>query len=147
MIDVHAHVIPKIDDGSSCFEESNAMFLEAVKAGFTDIIATSHYIEDYYEVDSIKRLAWIEAMNRVLKENGINLNLHCGNEIFVTQNLINLIKEKKASTLANSKYVLFELPMNNNVIYLNEIIFEIKSYGLIPVIAHPERYAFVRRKS
>ena len=146
MIDVHSHIIPKIDDGSSCFEESYSMFLEAAKAGFTDIISTSHYIEDYYEADFIKRKAWIEAMNKVLKENNINLNLYCGNEIYITQNLIKLIKEKKASTLANSRYVLFELPMNNNVMYLNEMVFEIKSLGMIPIIAHPERYTFVQEK-
>lgn len=34
--------------------------------------------------------------------------------------------------------------MNNNIKYLNEMIFEIKSLGMIPVIAHPERYAFVQ---
>lgn len=144
MIDVHTHIIPKIDDGAKSFEESYAMLLEAIKAGFTDIIATSHYIEDYYETDSLNRNAWIEAMNKVLKENGISLKLHCGNEIYITPNLIKLIKEKKASTLANSKYVLFELPMNNNIMYLNEMVFEIKSLGMIPVIAHPERYAVVQ---
>lgn len=145
MIDVHSHVIPKIDDGSESFEESYTMFLEAEKAGFTDIISTSHYIENYFEADSITRHAWIEAMNKVLTENKINLKLHCGNEIYITQNLIKLIKQKKASTLADSKYVLFELPMNNNVKYLNEMIFEIKSLGMIPVIAHPERYAYVQK--
>lgn len=145
MIDIHSHIIPKIDDGSESFEESYTMFLEAEKAGFTDIISTSHYIENYFEADSIKRHAWIEAMNKVLKENKINLKLHCGNELYITQNLIKLIKQKKASTLADSKYVLFELPMNNNVKYLNEMIFEIKSLGMIPVIAHPERYVYVQK--
>lgn len=144
MIDIHSHIIPKIDDGAESFEEAYTMFLEASKAGFTDIISTSHYIEDYYEADSINRHAWVEAMNKVLKENKISLKLHCGNEIYITQNLIKLIKEKKASTLADSKYVLFELPMNNNIRYLNEMIFEIKSVGMIPVIAHPERYAYVQ---
>lgn len=147
MIDIHSHIIPKIDDGADSFEEAYTMFLEASNAGFTDIISTSHYIEDYYEADSIKRHSWIEAMNKVLKENNVNLKLHCGNEIYITQNLIKLIKEKKVSTLADSKYVLFELPMNNNVKYLNEMIFEIKSLGMIPVIAHPERYAFVQQNS
>lgn len=145
MIDVHSHIIPKIDDGAISFEEAYAMFLEAEKAGFTDIIATSHYIEDYYETDSVKRQLWIQTMNKALKENGINLNLNCGSEIYITQNLVKLIKEEKASTLANSNYVLFELPMNNNILYLNEIIFEIKSSGFIPIIAHPERYAFVQQ--
>ena len=145
MIDIHSHVIPKIDDGSKSFEESYTMFLEAEKAGFTDIIATSHYMENYYETDSITRHAWVQAMNKVLIENKVNLKLHCGNEIYITQNLLKLIKQKKASTLADSKYVLFELPMNNNVKYLNEMIFEIKSLGMIPVIAHPERYAYVQK--
>lgn len=145
MIDVHSHIIPKIDDGATSFEESYTMFNEAVKTGFTDIIATSHYIEDYYETDCVERQAWIEAMNKALKENNINLNIHSGNEIYITQNLVKLIKEKKASTLAGSKYVLFELPMNNNIVYLNETIFEIKSSGFVPIIAHPERYAFVQR--
>lgn len=145
MIDVHSHIIPKIDDGATSFEESYTMFNEAVKTGFTDIIATSHYIEDYYETDCVERQAWIEAMNKALKENNINLNIHSGNEIYITQNLVKLIKERKASTLAGSKYVLFELPMNNNIVYLNETIFEIKSSGFVPIIAHPERYAFVQR--
>lgn len=144
MIDIHSHIIPKIDDGVATFEDAYTMFLEAHEAGFTDIIATSHYIEDYYEADSIKRHAWIEAMNKVLKENKIDLKLHCGNEIYITQNLLKLIKEKKASTLADSKYVLFELPMNSNVKYLNEMIFEIKAIGMVPIIAHPERYTYVQ---
>lgn len=145
MIDVHAHVIPKIDDGAKSFEESYAMFLEAIEAGFTDIIATSHYMEKYYEVDMIKRNAWIQAMNNVLQEKNIELKLHTGNEIYITENLITLIKDKKATTLATSKYVLFELPMNNNVKYLKEMIFEIKSFRMIPVIAHPERYSYVQK--
>lgn len=145
MIDVHSHVIPKIDDGSKTFEESYTMFMEAYEAGFTDIISTSHYIEKYYETDSITRHAWIQAMNKVLKENKVGLKLYCGSEIYITQNLIKLIKDKKASTLVDSRYVLFELPMNNNVRYLNEMIFEIKSIGMIPVIAHPERYLYVQK--
>jgi protein-tyrosine phosphatase len=76
MIDVHSHIIPKIDDGSSSFDESYKMLEKAEKAGFTDIIATSHYIEEYYEVDSIKRHSVVEAMNIVIKEKGLNIKIH-----------------------------------------------------------------------
>lgn len=76
MIDVHAHIIPKIDDGSTSFEESYKMLERAKKAGFTDIIATSHYMEKYYEVDSIKRHAVVEAMNKVIKERGLDIKIH-----------------------------------------------------------------------
>lgn len=145
MIDIHSHIIPKIDDGSNSFEESYKMFESAIKAGFTDIIATSHYIEDYYEVDVIKRHAVIGAMNKVISEKGLNIKIHPGSEIYVTQNIVELIKEKKASTIANSRYVLFELPMNGKIKYLDDVIFKLKANGLIPIIAHPERYSYVQK--
>ncbi|MBO5478813.1 MAG: hypothetical protein J6A04_03755 [Clostridia bacterium] len=145
MIDIHSHIIPKIDDGSRSFEESYKMFEQAEKAGFTDIIATSHYVEKHYEVDVVKRHAVIEAMNKVIQEKGLNIKIHAGSEIYVTPNIVELIQEKKASTLANSKYVLFELPMNNMINYLDEVVFKIKGSGLIPVIAHPERYSYVQK--
>lgn len=126
------------------FEQSYNMFEKAQKAGFTDIISTSHYVEEHYEVDSIKRHAIIEAMNKVIKEKALNIKIHCGSEIYITPNLVKLIEEKKASTLADSKYVLFELPMNQTVKYLEDVIFEIKAKGMIPVIAHPERYSYVQ---
>lgn len=144
MIDVHSHIIPAIDDGSYSIEETLKMLKEAEKAGFTDIIATSHYVENYYEADIQQRQESIDEINNKLEENGINIKIHCGSEIYVSQNMVELIKNKKASSLANTKYVLFELPMNNNIMYLDEIIFEIQSAGFIPVIAHPERYSYVQ---
>lgn len=144
MIDVHSHIIPAIDDGSYSIEETLKMLEEAEKTGFTDIIATSHYIENYYEIDVEQRQRSVDEINNKLEENGINIKVHCGSEIYVSQNMIDLIKNKKASSLANTKYVLFELPMNNNIMYLDDIIFEIQSAGFIPVIAHPERYSYVQ---
>lgn len=145
MIDIHCHIIPKIDDGSNSVEESYKMLESAKKAGFTDVIATSHYVENYYEVDAIKRQAVVQALNKTIKEKELDIKLHTGSEIYVTLDLVELINKKKASTLANSRYVLFELPMNDKIKYLDEVIFKIKASGLIPVIAHPERYSYVQK--
>lgn len=144
MIDIHSHIIPAIDDGSHSFEETYQMLKEAEQAGFTDVIATSHYIENYYETDTQQRQKSVDEINNKLKENNINIKVHCGSEIYVSQNMVDFIKNKKASSLANTKYVLFELPMNNNIMYLDDIIFEIQSAGFIPIIAHPERYSYVQ---
>ena len=38
MIDIHTHIIPGVDDGSKCVEDTFAIFDEAIKAGFKDII-------------------------------------------------------------------------------------------------------------
>ncbi len=145
MIDIHSHIIPNIDDGSNRIEESYEMLKKANNAGFTEIITTSHYIEGTYITNSNAKNAILEKLNQFAKENSINMQLHNGSEIYITLNMVNLLEQKEASTLANSKYVLFELPMNNNVIYLDECIFELKSKGYIPIIAHPERYRIVQQ--
>ena len=58
MIDIHSHIIPKIDDGSKSIEESLNMIKEASKEGFTDIILTSHFLCDYYEPNVLEINTW-----------------------------------------------------------------------------------------
>jgi len=116
------------------------MIEEAKKAGFTKIISTSHYIERYYEADEEQRT---ELINEV-KENIQGIELYLGNEIYITNRMADLIAEKKASTINNSKYVLFELPMNNKPIDAKEIVFRLIEKGYVPIIAHPERYKYVK---
>lgn len=140
MIDFHSHILPNIDDGSRSLNETIYMIEEAKKAGFTKIISTSHYIERYYEADEEQRT---ELINEV-KENIQGIELYLGNEIYITNQMADLIAEKKASTINNSKYVLFELPMNNKPIDAKEIVFRLIEKGYVPIIAHPERYKYVK---
>lgn len=142
MIDIHSHILPNIDDGSKTIKESTALIEEAQNVGFTDIISTSHYLEDYYEADNKKRKELIEEIKSHIDS---EIRIHLGNEIYITEDIINLIKENKASTLGSSNYVLFELPMNSNVLYLKEVIFRLIENDYIPIIAHPERYLYVQK--
>lgn len=142
MIDMHSHILPNIDDGSKNIEQSLQLLKEASDAGFTDIVSTSHYLEGYYEEDVEKRK---ELLNILIDSSNTNLKLHLGSEIYISEKIIELIRENKASTINNSRYVLFELPMNNNVLYLKDIIFTLIENDFIPIIAHPERYSFVQK--
>ena len=45
--DFHSHVLPGIDDGSSCVEESIAMLQAARQQGIDRIIATPHFYANY----------------------------------------------------------------------------------------------------
>ena len=49
MIDMHTHLLPEIDDGAQNIKETFDMIEEAYKAGFTQIITTSHYMEKEYD--------------------------------------------------------------------------------------------------
>lgn len=145
MIDIHTHIIPNIDDGSKSVESSFEMFKEASKVGFTDIILTPHYIKDFNENSVNIREYWVKSLNDALKELKIPIKVYVGNEVYVCENLDELIYYKKASTLNNSRYVLFELPMNNTIMYLEQVIFKIFNLGMTPVLAHPERYSYIQK--
>lgn len=141
MIDFHSHILPEIDDGSKSYEESLAMLKEARISGFKSIIATSHYANDCFEAPEYKRKELIEDLN--LEENTPQLIL--GSEIFLTYNIIDLLKEYKASTINNTNYVLIELPLKKKVENLLSEINILKDNGYVPILAHPERYLFIQK--
>ena len=144
MIDIHTHILPNVDDGPSSIDETFQMISEAEEAGFTDICTTSHYIEFEYEVNKFDRKCIVEAIQKKLNEQGRNIKLHNGAEAFISNELPNLVKKGIISTLADSNYILFELPFRTKVMYVDSIINNLLSLGYYPIIAHPERYTDIQ---
>ena len=72
MIDFHSHILPGIDDGSRNLEQSIAMVNEAKKAGFTKIISTSHYMENYYECNEREKRQLLKKVQEKCARNRIN---------------------------------------------------------------------------
>ncbi len=146
MIDFHSHILPNIDDGSKSIEETFNLIKEAEKAGFEAVISTSHYMENYYETDVPEREVWVKAILENLKTKNINTNLYLGNEIYFTDNIIELLEKRKASTINDTSYVLFELPLNAEPMNLYDVIYDMLQYKLVPILAHPERYCFIQKE-
>lgn len=144
MIDIHTHLIPNVDDGSKSIEMSMNSFKEAIDVGFTDIILTSHYIPEYNETISDELVSKREELEKELEEKNMKLNLHSGMEIYISDDLPEIYDEKKILTLENSRYILIELPMNSKVQYLDFIIGELLQRNLKVILAHPERYLFIK---
>lgn len=146
MIDMHSHILPNIDDGARNIEETFHLIREAQEVGFEAIIATSHYMEEYYETNSQERRVWVNAIYQKLQEKNMNINLYLGNEIYLSENIIKLLEEGKASTINDTSYVLFEMPLNVEPLNLYDMIYEMMQYKIIPILAHPERYTFVQEE-
>ena len=145
MIDLHSHILPNIDDGSKSMQETLEMLKEAEKAGFTTIISTSHFIEESYNISKEKREELIKSINEKIILENINIKIYNGAEAYINNNLNELIKIGVIPTINESKYLLMELPMNNKIIYLDQIIYNLKQNNIIPIIAHPERYLYIQK--
>ena len=157
--DLHSHILYGIDDGSKTIEESIVLLKKMEKAGTKELILTPHYIENSkYNANNRSKEALFRQLKKKAKEEKINIDLYLGNEVFFSNNMIELIKKGEIKTLNKSKYLLFEFPMtrfyNNSLeviilfefpmtrFYNNslEVINQLVSNGYIPVLAHPERY-------
>ena len=74
-----------------------------------------------------------------------NPKIYLGNEIYLSENIIDLVKQNKAVTLDGTKYILFEMPLNGMQMGLLDMVYECLQNKLIPILAHPERYTVIQR--
>lgn len=144
MIDIHSHILANVDDGSTSVENSLEILRKAEEAGFSDVILTPHYIEGYYENTRSLIREKIRELKQNLYNEDIVVSLHQGNEIFLTEKSPRLVEQGIISTLADSRYVLFEVPFTTKMLNLEEVIADFQELGAIPVIAHPERFSFIQ---
>lgn len=143
MIDMHCHIVPHIDDGAKNMEESIKMAQIAVKDGIRTIINTSHF-NARWDIDKQQKLQkHLETLQQNIEQKGIDLQILPGNEAFLTPNLLKAVEQRKVYTLNNSRYLLIELPFHDIPTYTTDTIYELKLKGIVPIIAHPERYAKV----
>lgn len=145
MIDIHCHILFGLDDGSDNLEESVRMAQIAVNSGIKAVVATPHSnipnsYKNFWSEDIASRLT---QLNQRLEQDKIPLRIFPGNEIFSSGDIIEMIKSKKLLPLNNSVYPLIEFDTYERSASAYRQVEALVAEGYIPIIAHPERYAFV----
>ncbi len=74
------------------------------------------------------------------KANNINIDIYKGQEICYFQGMIKALEEGKIDTINNTRYMLMEFPLDKFTRDIFDEIYELQIKGIIPIIAHPERY-------
>ncbi len=146
MKDMHSHLLYGIDDGCKTMDEAIQLLKDMERLGIKELILTPHYIENSkYDCNNKSKEALFRNIKKRAKEENIKIELYLGNEVFITPNLLELIEKGEIKTLNESKYLLFELPMNQSYNNTFLILNTLTSHGYIPVLAHPERYQIFQK--
>lgn len=145
MIDIHSHILPGIDDGAETVEDGVAIVRELAMQGVTDIIATPHFVdESIYTSSKKENTKLLNKVKRAVKAEGIDVKLYLGNEIYIFGKMDEYITSGVISTMANSQYILMELPMFEKYPNYEDIMQDLILKGYNVVLAHPERYVEVQ---
>lgn len=145
MVDLHCHLIYDTDDGAKTIENSVGILKEAYKAGFKEICCTPHYLENVYIKTKAENEKKLEEIRNKLKEENINIKLYLGNEIYITENIKELLLNEKITTIGKSNYILIEFPMNFKLTCAEEIVENLIYNQYNVILAHPERYKYIQK--
>ena len=146
MVDIHCHILPGLDDGSTDMDESLAMAHIAAASGMEGIIATPHFRGEEQGLDLLpKLLSRYGHFCRALARTSIPITVYPGAEILCLPHTPRLARHKELPTLADTDYVLVEFPFDEPAEYMENILRQIGDCGYRLVLAHPERYSAIQR--
>lgn len=142
-VDIHCHVLPGLDDGAKNMENTREMLSEYKKMGVKKIIATPHILKGSYP-NTQKSIS--EAYERTKTGLKNNLIENFAAEHMLDEDFETMLKNKELLPLKDN-YVLVEMSYFQKPINLAELIFTIGHQGYRPVLAHPERYNFIKKQN
>ncbi|MDD3477446.1 MAG: hypothetical protein PHP32_01020 [Candidatus Izemoplasmatales bacterium] len=145
MIDIHTHILPGVDDGSPSEEASIEMLREEERFGVTDVFLTPHYMKSrgYLRTYDENKTVF-EQFSMAAKKAGISIQLHLGNEIYYTFSSIQALRDQTVAPMGNTPAVLIEFSTSEEDEEIPEAIHNIVAMGYTPVIAHVERYSYIK---
>ena len=141
--DIHSHVLPGVDDGAQSYEEAVKILEMMAKQNINSLVLTPHFYSTNCSAPKIHKEHIEKAYNEFYpKAKSIIPNILLGHEVHYFSG-ISRCEEIKELTIANSEYILIELPMSN---FGNDVADEILAlnlnFGLKPILAHIERYVY-----
>lgn len=142
-VDIHSHLLPGIDDGVKSFGESLEILRALQNLGYQKVITTPHiYSEVYPNTPAIIEAKYDELMLH-LKESDLSIEVDYAAEYFIDTSFLEVINKGERILTFGNKYVLMETPFLSKPLIFDEVIFQLKAKGYIPVLAHPERYLYL----
>ena len=138
LIDIHCHILPKVDDGPDSVEESMKILKDMRRQGIKHVIVTPHYRPEMFE-PSMKRVIYsYRHLRDIAYEMGVSMSLGC--EYYRNEQIIDHMDNRKRPSMAGSRYVLIEFSMNDLFPTIRNYVYELITHGYQPIIAHVERY-------
>jgi protein-tyrosine phosphatase len=139
VIDLHAHVLPAVDDGPRTLDGSLDILRSMQSDGVRTVVATPHVREDW--PTSVERMQReVEALRAAATRAGVTLEIRTGAEIALTRLPALRAEERAAFGLGgNPRLLLLEFPYAGWPVGLEDIVFRLRATGVVPLLAHPER--------
>ena len=144
-VDLHAHYLPALDDGATSREMSLEMVRAIAALGFTDLYATPHQRSGMFLPTRDAIAAAFATVSADVAAGNVPVRLGLGAENFWDAVLHERLRERAVPAYGGGPAFLFEVNPQFMPVGLENELFQLRVDGLLPVMAHPERYVAVQR--
>ncbi|MBL7873934.1 MAG: capsular biosynthesis protein [Cyclobacteriaceae bacterium] len=141
--DIHSHLLAGLDDGVKTQKEAIELVSYFHKLGYQKLITTPHINSDYYrnEPEPIRRV--LAELNDALQAESMAVVVEAAAEYYLDEELMKKVDSKENLLTFGQSYLLFETNFLTEPYQLNDFIFKVITQGYKPILAHPERYAYM----
>jgi len=143
--DIHCHILPGVDHGSQSVEQSLDMLRAEQEMGINRVILTSHVTAVTFENTRESLLHAYEVLKQAVADAGLDIELHVSAEYRMDEYFD---KEYAADHLIPmpGNYILLENSFQQELMNLNDLLFDLQVKGYKTILAHPERYSYYSRR-
>jgi len=142
-VDLHSHLIPGIDDGSQSMEESLSLVRGLSDLGYEKLITTPHIMSDAYRNGAENILEGLRQLREAIQKEAIEIQIEAAAEYYLDDMFYEELKKPHIMSIGG-KYLLFESSYFSKPLQMEEMIFAIGTAGFQPILAHPERYRYIK---
>lgn len=140
-VDIHSHLIPGIDDGSTDMVTTLEMLRHFKELGFKKIITSPHVVSDGYNNTTEKILQGRDAVRAQIAKEKVDIEFDAIAEYYTDNNMYEKIEKKDLLTFGKN-YVLIEFSYMQKQNLVLDVIYKLQLAGYNVVLAHPERYPY-----
>ena len=141
--DMHCHLVPCVDDGSKCVEESVEAFETLAAVGFKKVIITPHFQYPRFQNDEDDIRRRYDVLRQQALEQGVDIELGgVAGEYRIDTGFAPRL-ENPRFLMIGDKYVLVEFSLHQQMMGCDEMIFDMQMKGYEVILAHPERYPYL----
>jgi protein-tyrosine phosphatase len=143
LIDLHSHLLPGVDDGAKDLSMSLAMARMAAADGISAMACTPHILPGVYNNSGPAIRRGVARLAESIAQAGIPISLVTGADVHIAPDLDVQLRDGRALTLNNSRYLLLEPPHHVLPPRLDDLIFGLQAAGYVPIVTHPERLSWI----
>lgn len=142
MLDIHTHILPKMDDGSKSLRQSERMLQQEVKQHMDCVVLTPHYYADRETPSDFlkRRHDSLKLLGKGIFEISELPQWRLGAEVAFFQGM-SRVENIESLCINGTNAMLIEMPFSRwSKNTLNELFYLIENRDIQPIIAHVERY-------